>query len=99
MAGRTHRYELSLEWLGNLAAVAGVVVTAYTDAPTGTMVEQSDGAGQFVEAVLRPVVTVSEESMAERAQSLHAEVEAKCFIARSVNFPVRCSATARAAAG
>jgi organic hydroperoxide reductase OsmC/OhrA len=27
--------------------------------------------------------------MAETAQALHAEASAKCFIARSVNFPVR----------
>jgi organic hydroperoxide reductase OsmC/OhrA len=30
-----------------------------------------------------------------RADALHHEAHAKCFIARSVNFPVRCEATIR----
>jgi organic hydroperoxide reductase OsmC/OhrA len=70
------------------AAVAGVVVTAYTDAATGTMVETEDGGGHFVEATLRPIVTVADESMVEAAQALHGQAEAHCFIAQSVNFPV-----------
>ena len=80
-------------WYLHLAAVAGVVVTGYTDTPAGTMLEESDGAGQFADAVLRPVVTVSDRDMADRAQSLHADAAAKCFTARSVNFPVRCEPT------
>jgi organic hydroperoxide reductase OsmC/OhrA len=86
-----------LLWYLHVAAVAGVVVTAYTDAAAGTMVEEADGAGQFADVLLRPVVTVAETSMAELAQSLHTEAEAKCFIARSVNFPVRCGPTVRVA--
>jgi organic hydroperoxide reductase OsmC/OhrA len=82
----------------HLAAVAGVVVTDYTDAASGTMVEQPDGGGHFTEAVLRPVVTVAAESMVERALALHAEAEKLCFIAQSVNFPVRCEPTAVTAA-
>lgn len=75
------------------AADAGVVVTAYSDAASGTMVETADGGGHFVEAVLRPVVTVADESMVQRTSALHAEAEAHCFIAQSVNFPVRCEPT------
>lgn len=72
----------------HMAAVAGVVVTAYTDAAEGTMVEQADGGGQFTEVILRPEVVVADESMVERALALHAEAEKMCFVARSVNFPV-----------
>lgn len=75
------------------AAVGGVVVTAYSDAASGTMVETADGGGHFVEAVLRPVVTVADESMVQSASALHAAAEAHCFIAQSVNFPVHCEPT------
>jgi len=36
-----------------------VVVTGYTDAARGTMVEDSDGGGHFVDVLLRPEVTVA----------------------------------------
>jgi organic hydroperoxide reductase OsmC/OhrA len=72
----------------HMAAVAGVVVTAYADAAEGTMVEEDDGGGQFTQVILRPQIVVADESMVERAMALHADAEAKCFVARSVNFPV-----------
>jgi organic hydroperoxide reductase OsmC/OhrA len=67
----------------------GVVVTAYEDTAEGVMVETSDGGGHFEDVVLRPVVTVAEAGMVERAQALHQDASAVCFIAASVNFPVR----------
>jgi organic hydroperoxide reductase OsmC/OhrA len=39
--------------------------------------------------VLRPRVTVADAGMAGQAARLHEEASAKCFIASSVNFPVR----------
>ena len=63
-------------------------VTAYADTPSGTMIENNDGSGEFTEVVLRPVVTVADASMRERATALHDDAEKLCFIARSVNFPV-----------
>lgn len=41
-------------WYLHLATTAGAVVTAYTDTPTGTMVEDHDGGGQFTKVVLPP---------------------------------------------
>nr|EJI93743.1 osmC-like family protein [Rhodococcus sp. JVH1] len=76
-------------WYLGLAAAAGVVVVDYRDDPTGTMVEHPDGAGEFTEVVLAPVVTVADGSMVARAEQLHTRAHEKCFIARSVNFPVR----------
>jgi organic hydroperoxide reductase OsmC/OhrA len=84
-------------WYLHLAAEAGVVVTDYVDRAVGTMAENADGSGQFVEAVLRPTVTVAEPAMAARARQLHGDASAKCFIARSVNFPVRHEPTVIAA--
>jgi organic hydroperoxide reductase OsmC/OhrA len=76
-------------WYLHLAAEAGVVVTGYVDRAAGTMVEESDGSGQFAEVVLRPEVIVSQPAMVELARKLHDRASVKCFIARSVNFPVR----------
>jgi len=73
----------------HVAAVAGVVVTAYTDAAEGTMTLEGVG-GRFVEVVLHPRVTISATSDAATAAALHADAHHACFIANSVNFPVRC---------
>ena len=75
-------------WYLHLAADAGVVVTAYTDRPRGTMLTGPDGSGHFTGVTLRPEVTIAPGSDLERATGLHALVPDKCFIARSVNFPV-----------
>jgi organic hydroperoxide reductase OsmC/OhrA len=70
-------------------ATAGVVVTAYDDTPYGVMAQTEDGGGHFTEVVLRPSVTVASADMAGQAAKLHEEASEKCFIASSVNFPVR----------
>ncbi len=84
-------------WYLHLAADAGVVVTEYVDEPLGTMAEQPDGGGQFTEVLLRPAVTVVEPSMVQRANALHDDAHAMCFIARSVNFPVGHAPTTQTA--
>jgi len=78
-------------WYLHLAADAGVVVVGYEDRPRGEMVEEEPGgAGQFERVTLRPRVTVTAESDTELAARLHAAAHEKCFVARSVNFPVAC---------
>ena len=76
-------------WFRHLCADAGVIVTSYADEARGSMAEDADGGGRFTEVVLRPRVTVASDSMLEAAAALHAEANAKCFIANSVTFPVR----------
>jgi organic hydroperoxide reductase OsmC/OhrA len=83
----------------HVCAVAGVVVTAYTDQAGGTMEETGDGGGHFAEVVLRPAVEVASADMAERALALHDRAHRLCFIANSVNFPVRHDPTVTVAAG
>jgi organic hydroperoxide reductase OsmC/OhrA len=56
----------------------------------GTMVESVEKGGQFTEVVLRPTVTLEAGSDAALAESLHDQAHHFCFIANSVNFPVRC---------
>ncbi len=76
-------------WYLHLCALNGVVVTRYVDEARGQMEENADGSGQFSEVVLSPTVTVLEASMVEKANKLHHDANAMCFIARSVKFPVR----------
>lgn len=78
-------------WFLHLAAQAGIIVTAYTDNATGTMAENPDGSGQFTEVALRPAVTLTDPAMTVRLGQLHHEAHEKCFISRSVNFPVTVS--------
>ena len=71
----------------HVAVKHGIVVTAYEDDAVGTMRQVGDG-GAFVEAVLRPIVTISSGDP-EVALRIHADAAEVCFIASSVNFPVR----------
>jgi len=73
----------------HMATVAGVVVTAYTDAAEGTMVTEGSG-GRFTEVVLHPLVTITAGSDPAKADAAHGDAHHACFIAASVNFPVRC---------
>ena len=73
----------------HMANVAGVVVTAYRDEAAGTMVTEGHG-GRFAEVVLHPVVTISAASDPVKAEAAHDDAHHACFIANSVNFPVRC---------
>lgn len=85
-------------WYLHLCAEGGVVVTNYVDTPVGTMaMDATGGGGQFTDVILRPAVTVANPSMADKAMALHDEINAICFIARSVNFPVRHEPTVCAA--
>lgn len=80
-----------------LCARARINVLSYRDEAEGTLLLTKDGGGHFTEVVLRPQVVVEEERMLEKARHFHGEVHKYCFIARSVNFPVRCEAVVRVA--
>lgn len=64
-----------------------VVVTAYTDSPVGTMLQEGIG-GRFTRVLLRPRVTVASPEMIEIALRIHRDASEACFIAASVNFEV-----------
>jgi organic hydroperoxide reductase OsmC/OhrA len=68
---------------------AGIVVSAYEDTAGGVMRMDGKGGAAFTEVTLRPRVTVTEESMLAKAAELHDDAHRLCFIANSVNFPVR----------
>ena len=82
----------------HLCSAAGVNVSAYVDDARGTMVENGSGGGRFTEVVLRPRVTISAGD-APVARELHHQAHDLCFIASSVNFPVRCEPELRVVPG
>lgn len=73
----------------HLCSVGGVVVIDYYDHATATMETRIDGGGHFREVTLNPVVTVSDASMIDKAITLHKRAGEVCFIANSVNFPIK----------
>jgi len=75
----------------HLCAEAKIVVTAYEDEAEGTMRANTDGSGEFEEVVLHPRVQLADPGRTNDAAALHERAHAMCFIARSVNFPVRCA--------
>lgn len=77
-------------WLLHLCADGGITVSEYRDEASGTMHLNADGSGEFSEVVLRPVVRIRDASRAAELPALHHRAHELCFIARSVNFPVRC---------
>ena len=77
-------------WYLHLCADAGIVVTKYEDSATGIIEENASGSGKFSEVTLHPTVTVTQQSMVEKAAVLHEKAHELCFIANSINFVVTC---------
>lgn len=80
-------------WYLHYASDAGIVVTAYSDAPLGVGEVGRGGAGRFVRVTLRPEVRVRPGTDLAAAEAIHHRIHAVCFIARSVNFPVDYATT------
>jgi organic hydroperoxide reductase OsmC/OhrA len=71
-----------------LCAKYGIHVLSYEDAADGTM-ERVECVTRFTEVVLHPRVVIAKGHDLARATALHHDAHAGCFIASSVNFPVR----------
>lgn len=78
-------------WFLHLAAEAGLVVTAYGDDAEGVMDDDAEG-GRFTAVTLTPRVMLASGD-AEVLPSIHAAAHARCFLAKSVNFPVSIHAS------
>jgi len=76
-------------WYLHFCSEAGIIVTDYVDHTTGIMEETATGSGRFTEVTLNPTVSVKDKSMVEKAIELHHKANEFCFIANSVNFPVK----------
>lgn len=73
----------------HLCANNGIIVTAYEDNATGMMIEDRERGGYFTEVVLNITVQITDVSKKQRAEELHHDANKVCFIANSVNFPVK----------
>ncbi|MGH9842072.1 MAG: OsmC family protein [Blastocatellia bacterium] len=86
-------------WYLHLSADGNIIVTSYEDRAEGTMIETEDGGGRFTEVILKPAVTIGAGGDPELARRLHERAHRLCFIANSVNFPVRCEPTIQCSTG
>lgn len=77
----------------HVAVNHGLVITKYEDNAEGTMVLNPDGSGQFTSVTLNPRIALADPAGEALALELHKEANRKCFIARSVNFPVNHNPT------
>jgi organic hydroperoxide reductase OsmC/OhrA len=81
----------------HLCATNGIVVTDYADRAHAVLaMDKTGGGGRITGVTLNPEVTVANPSMLEKAHALHDDVNAICFIARSVDFPITHNPAVRA---
>ncbi|MGL4585111.1 MAG: OsmC family protein [Flavobacterium sp.] len=80
-------------WYLHFCSVNNIIVVEYTDIVTGLMIEETDGKGRFTEVTLNPTVVVTSKDMVEKAKELHHKANEYCFIANSVNFPIKHNPT------
>lgn len=73
----------------HLCASNGISVTSYEDNAIAVMQLDTSGAGHFTEAVLKISMKITDPSKKALALSLHHDANKVCFIANSVNFPVK----------
>jgi organic hydroperoxide reductase OsmC/OhrA len=78
-----------LLWYLHLCSENGVVVVDYRDDADGVLRLDAKGEGKIERVTLRPRVTISAGDPA-KARALHKDAHSKCFVAKSVNFPVLC---------
>ena len=75
-------------WYLHFCSTNHIIVEEYTDTAQGIMIEEQNGNGYFKEVTLNPVVIVKSSDMIEKLSSF-IKAHEYCFIANSVNFPVK----------
>ena len=77
-------------WMLHLCADAGISIVDYADEAWGEMVLSPDGSGHFSSVTLQPKIKITDSQRVADALGLNERAHVMCFIANSVNFPVRC---------
>ncbi len=80
-------------WYLGLCAMKKIAVTKYKDSPEGVVTTEAGGGGTFTEIILRPQIEISDAAQLEVAKSLHEEAHKKCFVANSLNCPIKIEPT------
>lgn len=76
-------------WFLHLCAVNDIIVTEYSDEPTGVLEIFEDGGGKFVEIILSPIVSIQNQPNMEQLTHLHEKANKLCFIANSLNINIK----------
>lgn len=76
-----------------VASKKRIPVLRYEDRASGTLAVGASGKMSMQEVVLRPRVTIAAGFDAAALAGVHDKAHANCFIANSVNFPVRVEPT------
>ena len=71
-----------------LAAKMRITVLGYNDRASANL-EKVGKTSKITSMTLRPKVILREENLIEKARQLHEKAHEYCFIAQSVNFPVK----------
>jgi organic hydroperoxide reductase OsmC/OhrA len=71
-----------------LASQEGLTITDYVDTPEAVLDTNTDGSGNISEVTLKPRLSI-QAGFTGSLEALHQRASELCFIARSVNFPVR----------
>lgn len=66
-----------------------IEIIDYRDQSIGTLELKEDSSGGFTEVTLQPMITLKDASQKELAMQLHEKAHKLCFIANSVNFPIK----------
>ena len=72
-----------------IAARARLTVVDYQDRGFAVMSPAADGKLSITEITLEPRVTFAADVALERTEKFHEKAHDNCFIARSVNFPIK----------
>lgn len=70
------------------AANSRVGVLSYADHAEGTLAAEGK-ITKFREVILRPKIKITKDSNLDKAKELHDKAHHACFIANSVNFPIK----------
>ena len=81
-----------MPWYLHFASDAGLNVESYCDTPVAKGETLKNGASRFISATLKLEITLRADAYLKLAEDLHHEVHQFCFIARSVNFPIKYAA-------
>jgi len=77
-------------WFLHLCSDRKILIAEYVDNPEGIMVTNQSGAGRFINVTLNPTVTLRDNQTPQYVlEEIQAMAHQQCFIANSVNFPIK----------
>jgi organic hydroperoxide reductase OsmC/OhrA len=80
-------------WYLHFCADNHITVLEYSDAAEGVLSLEKGKPSKFTSITLKPTVRIKEADKVELAAQLHHKAHEFCFIANSVNFPVKVEGT------